>query len=72
MSTFEGKLTYEDLGTGAWVLETSDGERITLAGEIPRKLAGSKVRVQGRIVEGAMGFAMVGGRTVEVNSISNS
>ncbi len=71
MSTFEGKLSFEDLGTGSWILETKDGERILLAGEIPRRLAGNKVRVQGNVVE-AMGFAMTGGRVVEVSSISDS
>ena len=66
---FEGKLRHEDLGAGAWVLETDEGERIMLVGDVPQKLKGQKVSVQGREVE-AMGFAMTGGRTVEVSRIS--
>ncbi len=68
---FKGKLRHEDLGPGAWVLETDDGERILLVGDVPSKLAGRSVSVQGREVE-AMGFAMTGGRTVEVNRISEA
>lgn len=66
---FKGKLRHEDLGTGAWVLETDEGERIMLVGDVPHKLKGQEVSVQGREVE-AMGFAMTGGRTVEVSRIS--
>ena len=65
----KGKLRHEDLGTGAWVLETEEGERIMLVGDVPSKLQGREVSVQGREVE-AMGFAMVGGRTMEVSRIS--
>ena len=69
MSKFEGTLKHEDLGTGVWVLELADGEKLTLVGEIPDKLDGQRVTVQGREVE-AMGFAMVGGRTIEVSQVA--
>ncbi|MBX2803856.1 MAG: hypothetical protein KTR31_39635 [Myxococcales bacterium] len=71
MSTYEGTLRHEDLGPGAWILETRSGERITLMGEVPDALAGRQVRVQGREVEG-MGITMAGGRMVEVRTISAS
>lgn len=69
MSTFEGTLKHEDLGPGAWVLETGKGERIALMGEVPPSLAGRRVRVQGNLVEGGMGIAMVGERMLEVSHI---
>lgn len=69
MSKYEGTLKHEDLGTGVWVLETGDGERLTLMGDIPAKLEGQRVTVQGKEVE-AMGFAMVGGRTIEVSQVA--
>lgn len=69
MSTFEGTLKHEDLGTGVWVLETAEGERLTLMGDVPAKLEGQQVSVQGKEVE-AMGFGMVGGRTIEVQTVA--
>lgn len=68
MSDFEGVLKHEDLGPGAWVLETGKGERLTLMGDIPAGLANKRVRVRGQVVEG-MGIAMVGDRMVEVSAI---
>jgi len=67
--TYQGKLKQVDLGAGAWVLQTNDGENIQLVGDVPARLAGCSVSVQGREVE-AMGFAMTGGRIVEVSQIS--
>ena len=69
MSSFEGTLKREDLGAGVWVLELSGGERLMLVGDIPTKLEGHQVSVQGREVE-AMGFAMVGSRTIEVSQVA--
>lgn len=69
MANYEGTLKHEDLGTGVWVLEMSNGERLTLMGDIPAKLEGQRVTVQGKEVE-AMGFAMAGGRTIEVSEVA--
>jgi hypothetical protein len=65
----EGILRHADLGGGAWVLETSDGERIALYGDVPKTLAGKAVQVHGKLIDG-MGFAMVGERAVEVSSVT--
>lgn len=69
MSTYEGVLKHEDLGPGAWVLETAGGDRITLLGDVPPRLSGRKVRVVGTAMEGGMGIGMVGGPMVEVSRI---
>ena len=63
-----GVLRHADLGTGVWVLETGEGERITLYGEVPRELDGKDVVVQGNTVD-AMGIGMVSDRAFEVSSI---
>ena len=67
-TTFEGTLKHEDLGPGAWILETASGEKVALMGEVPAKLDGQRVRVEGHVIEGGMGIAMVG-KMVEVQSI---
>ncbi|MEN0063535.1 MAG: hypothetical protein AAGA48_15400 [Myxococcota bacterium] len=69
MSKFEGTLKHQDLGPGVWTLELDGGETLTLVGDIPTKLDGQKVTVQGKEVE-AMGFGMVGGRTIEVTQVA--
>jgi hypothetical protein len=63
-----GVLRHADLGTGVWFLETGDGEKIALVGDVPRGLAGKQVEVKGKDVD-AMGIGMVGDRAVEVSSI---
>ncbi len=63
-----GKLRRMDLGPGVWVLETGDGELVSLYGEVDAKLDGKLVEVRGRTVDG-MGFAMVGDRAFEVTSV---
>jgi len=63
-----GKLRRMDVGTGAWVLETSDGELVALYGEVDAALDGKQVEVRGKTVDG-MGFAMVGDRSFEVSSV---
>lgn len=67
--TRTGILSRLDLGPGVWVLETDDGERIALYGEIPPALTGRRVKVQGREVE-AMGIAMVGNTAIHVQSVT--
>lgn len=69
--SWTGTLSKRDLGPGVWVLETDDGEQIALYGDVPTALSGRRVKVQGREVEG-MGFAMVGTRAIEVESVSTA
>ena len=67
----KGKLIHEDLGAGAWILETKDGKRYTLDGDIPAHLKGKQVKVDGDVSEGGgFGFAMTGDPIIEVRSIS--
>lgn len=67
--TLNGTLKRLDLGTGVWVLETGDGERVALVGDVPAALDGRRVEVRGRSVE-AMGFGMVGARAFEVERVT--
>ena len=67
MKRFDGTLVFEDLGPGAWVLETKKGERLSLQGSIPAALAGQAVTVWGE-TSAAMGFAM-SGPTITVDRI---
>lgn len=55
----EGWLRRADLGTGAYVLETDDGERIELRGAVDGRLLDRRVRLRGAPVE-ELGFAMLG------------
>lgn len=66
--TFTGKLVRVDLGAGGWVLETKEGKKIALFGDVPDSLAGSEVVVQGKVVDGAS-FLMTGDEMVEVSTI---
>ena len=70
MATFKGTLTLEDIGAGAWVLVTADGERYTLHGDVPAGLSGRSVTVKGKKADGAFGFSMLGGSAIEVSEIS--
>ena len=68
---WQGKLERADFGPGGWVLRTKSGERIALQGEVPGDLEGRSVRVTGTAVE-AMGFLMVGSKTVAVERVEPS
>ena len=71
MATFKGRLDFEDIGAGAWVLLTEDGERYTLHGDVPAKLRGRAVTVKGKKSGGGgFGFAMLGGDAIEVSEIT--
>jgi len=59
MKRFEGTLLFADIGPGAWVLETPQGTRLSLQGNIPAALSGQSVTVWGEPSD-AMGFAMTG------------
>jgi hypothetical protein len=70
MATFKGTLEREDIGAGAWVLITADGERYTLHGGVPAGLSGRQVTVKGKKADSAFGFSMLGGSAIEVSEIS--
>lgn len=67
--TWTGKLSQLDIGAGVWVLDTDDGARIPLVGEVPAALSGRRVRVRGEEVE-VMGFAMVGDTAIQVTTVT--
>ena len=58
MKKLTGKLERRDLEGGVWILHTPTGE-VTLYGDVPPKLAGHHVEVDGESNEG-FGFAMTG------------
>ena len=68
MARFVGKLKKVDLGAGAWVLETDDGER-PLDGPVPEDLEGQDVVVEGKEAS-LFGFAMTGGKGIRVKRVS--
>ncbi|MFT5683770.1 MAG: hypothetical protein ACI8RZ_004702 [Myxococcota bacterium] len=70
MAKFKGKLEFEDIGAGAWVLVTADGDRYTLQGKVPTGLSGKQVTVKGKKTGGAFGFSMLGGSAIEVAEVS--
>jgi hypothetical protein len=72
MATFKGKLDFEDIGAGAWVLVTESGERLTLHGEVPSSLRGRRVTVKGKKSDGGFGFSMLGGDAIDVAEITAS
>lgn len=56
-----GRITFRDLGAGAWTLEADDGRRYQLLGaegELLRE--GARVMVEGDVEAGAVTTAMVG------------
>jgi hypothetical protein len=67
--TYNGTLKRVDLGTGAWILETGDGEKITLFGDVPSALEGCSVEVHGREIKEGASFVMMGGKMVEVSRV---
>jgi hypothetical protein len=70
MAKFKGKLEFEDIGAGAWVLVTAEGDRYTLHGDVPARLSGQQVTVKGRKTGGAFGFSMLGGDAIEVAEVT--
>ncbi len=66
-----GTLVREDLGAGVWVLETDEGERLQLAGDVPRRLSGKRVVVEGS-AGGGHGFGMLGGSTIDVSRVKRA
>jgi hypothetical protein len=66
--SWTGRLVRIDLGTGGWVLETRDGKKIALFGDVDAALDGSQVEVQGTKLEGSS-FMMTGDTMVQVDRI---
>lgn len=64
----KGKLVKIDMGTGGWALETKDGDKIALFGDVDASLADRQVEVDGQELEGAS-FTMVGNRMVQVTAV---
>ena len=69
--SWTGKLVRVDLGTGGWALETRDGKKIALFGDVDASLAGSQVEVHGTELEGSS-FLMTGGSLVQVDRIKRT
>jgi hypothetical protein len=65
--TLRGRLEHRDLGTGVWVLHTSEG-KVALYGKVPRELDGKQVVVTGEAIEG-MGIGMTGDTMVQVEGV---
>jgi hypothetical protein len=68
--TWKGKLVREDLGSGAWVLDTGKS-KLLLAGEVPAGLDGKQVVVEGTASD-AMGFGMVGDGVIDVATVKRA
>lgn len=60
-----GKVTFRDIETGVWVLESDDGKTYLLAGG-DRKLKknGARIEAEGDLDKDSLDFAMVGPRFV--------
>lgn len=65
--TLQGRLTREDLGPGAWVLITANGERYALDGVVPADLRGRDVVIEADALDGADAF--MAGPAVRVRAI---
>jgi len=70
MAKYTGKLEYKDIGAGAWVLVTAEGDRYTLQGDVPAALSGQQVTVKGKKTSGGFGFSMLGGDAIEVKKVT--
>ena len=66
MSELRGRVRREEFGPGAWILETSSGERFALAGNLAGLAEGQEVRVEGRLRDDLLGGAMTGAPVFEV------
>ena len=62
-----GRLTYEDLGMGVFILRTEDGVHLQLAGDVDARLIGRTVVAEGER-QSAQGFGMTGAAHVLVLS----
>ncbi|MDF1565068.1 MAG: hypothetical protein P1V51_18670 [Deltaproteobacteria bacterium] len=61
MASFDGKVKFEDLEGGLWLLLTSDGQRLQLSGgDAGLRKDGLHVTVKGRLAEDMMSIGMTG------------
>jgi hypothetical protein len=60
MSQIVGTVHRSDLEGGHWILETENGERYQLHGELGDLQDGMRARVQGTVERGMMGIGMTG------------
>ena len=61
MSKFDGKVRFEDLEGGLWLLVTSDGKRLQLSGgDDGLRQDGQAVTVEGKLAEDMMSIGMTG------------
>ena len=67
MDKWRGTLRRVDLGPGTWVLESDDGKKYTLYGDIPNRLLDKMVQIEGQTSTG-FGFGMAG-EAIEVQAI---
>jgi uncharacterized protein DUF5818 len=66
VSELQGRVRREEFGPGAWILETPEGERYALAGDLTGLVEGQEVRVAGRVRDDLLGGAMTGAAVFEV------
>ena len=65
-----GTLVFNDIGAGSWTLRTDAGDVYALSGEVPKALAGRRVKVEGEIQDGGgFGFAMQGNPVIWVTRV---
>lgn len=68
MITMIGRLYFEDIGAGAWLLLDAEGQRWTLFGDIPRALDGVMVEATVRPAAG-MSASMTGTPALAVEGL---
>jgi hypothetical protein len=56
----KGTIRRNDLEGGHWVLETADGDRYQLTGQIADAKDGLVVEIEGKVDKNAMGISMTG------------
>lgn len=60
MSKLVGTVRRDDFAGGLWILETADGTRYQLRGEVAGLADGLKAQVEGKVEKDVMGIGMVG------------
>lgn len=71
MRTWTGRLVREDVRAGNWMLETDEGIRLVLAGDVPPDLANRRVTVDGTLGE-TVGIGVMCDRSVNVASVKRA
>ena len=60
MTKISGTVCRSDLEGGVWTLETSDGQRYQLTGELGELKDGMRAELSGKVEKDQMGIGMVG------------